>query len=59
MLHLLQSVFDLQISVRLEHPKAVATGINWRQFGLWVAHLQIEVGQEQEHKSADERGRAV
>lgn len=55
----LQSVSDLQISVGLEHPEAVAAGIDWRQFGLGVAHLQIEVGQEQEHKSMDMRERAA
>lgn len=43
-LHPLQSVSDLQISIWLEHPKTVATGIYWWQFSLWVAHLQIEMG---------------
>ncbi|TNN84395.1 hypothetical protein EYF80_005388 [Liparis tanakae] len=34
---------DLQIPVRLEHPKAVAIGINWWQFRLWVTLLQVEI----------------
>lgn len=49
----LQSELDLQISVWLEHPEAVAIGIYWRQFGLRVALFHIEVGQDEEDEAAD------
>lgn len=54
----LQSVLDLQISVWLEHPKAIATGIYWRQFGLRVTLFHIEVGQNEEDKPADRKSGA-
>ncbi|KAG7244662.1 hypothetical protein INR49_029681 [Caranx melampygus] len=49
-------VSNLQISIWLEYPKAIAAGINRWQFGLRVTHLHVEMGQEQEHKSRDIKG---
>lgn len=53
----LQSVSDLQVSVWLEHPKPITTGINRRQFSLRVTRLQIKMGQGQKDKSKEKRGK--
>lgn len=55
----LQSVPDLHVSMWLQYPETISTGINWRQFGLWVTYLHIQMGQEQEHKPRHTRGKAV
>lgn len=53
----LQFVSDLQVSVWLEHPKPITTGINGGQFSLRVTQLQIKMGQGQEDKSKEKRGK--
>lgn len=54
----LQSVLDLQISIWLEHPEAIATGIYWGQFSLRVALFHIEVSQDEEDEPAERKSRA-
>lgn len=54
----LQSVLDLQISIRLEHPETIATGIHRRQLGLRLALFHFKVGEDEEDKPADRKSGA-
>ena len=51
----LESVVDLQVSVRLEHPETISTRVDRRNGGSRVTQLQVQPGEDHERKPDSHR----